>query len=50
MNDIDFMREAQNNQLNYRLNFFLIKTHGSVSCGPRKWGTHKLREYIDRKN
>ena len=28
----------------------LIKTHGSVSCGPRKRGTHKQSEYIDRNN
>jgi len=27
-----------------------IKTHGSVSLGPRKQGTHKRSEYIDRKN
>ena len=27
-----------------------IKTHGSVSCGPRKRGTRKLREYINRNN
>ena len=27
-----------------------IKTHGSVSCGPRKRGVHKWSEYIDRNN
>ena len=27
-----------------------IKTHGSVSLDPRKQGTHKRSEYIDRKN
>ena len=27
-----------------------IKTHGSVLCGPRKWGVCKWSEYIDRSN
>ena len=27
-----------------------IKTHGSVSCGPRKRGARKRSEYIDRNN
>ena len=27
-----------------------IKTHGSLSCGPRKRGAHKRSEYIDRNN
>ena len=27
-----------------------IKTHGSVSCGPRKRGTRKRSEYINRNN
>jgi len=27
-----------------------IKTHGSVSCGPRKQDIHKRSKYIDRKN
>jgi len=27
-----------------------IKTHGSVSCGPRKRGARKQREYIYTKN
>ena len=27
-----------------------IKAHGSVSCSPRKCGTRKLREYINRNN
>ena len=27
-----------------------IKTHGSVSCGPRKRGACKRSEYIDRNN
>ena len=27
-----------------------IKTHGSVSCGPRKRGVRKRSEYIDRNN
>ena len=27
-----------------------IKTHGSVSCGPRKRGMRKRSEYIDRNN
>ena len=26
----------------------IIKTHGSVSCGPRKRGAPKRSEYIDR--
>ena len=28
----------------------IIKTHGSVSCGPRKRGVRKRSEYIDRNN
>ena len=28
----------------------IIKTHSSVSCGPRKRGTCKRSEYIDRNN
>jgi len=27
-----------------------IKTHGSVSCGPRKRGVRKRSKYIDRNN
>ena len=27
-----------------------IKTHSSVLCSPRKQGTHKWSEYIDRRN
>jgi len=27
-----------------------IKTHGSVSCRPRKWGACKRNEFIDRNN
>ena len=29
---------------------WLIKTHGSVSCGPRKQGVSAQREYINTKN
>ena len=27
-----------------------IKTHSSMSCGPRKWGACKWNEHIDRNN
>ena len=32
------------------LNYNIIKTHGNVSCGPRKRGVRKRSEYIDRSN
>ena len=32
------------------VDLFKIKTHGSVSCGPRKRGVRKRSEYIDRNN
>ena len=33
----------------WKKNFFFKFIHGSVSCGPRKWGARKVREYINRK-
>jgi len=27
---------------------YKIKTHGTVSCSPRKWGTYKWSEFIVR--
>ena len=41
---------ANENMLFYSTRYTSIKTHGSVSCGPRKWGDCKRREYIDRNN